>query len=64
MAETSKNAPEYAYSQWGYFLSMYKAGHEDFKFKLEKFINSTKDEQVKKQLKSSYELANEQKNHQ
>lgn len=60
--ETSKNAPEYAYSQWGYFLSMYKAGHEDFKFKLEEFINSTKDDQVKKQLESSYQLATAQNN--
>ncbi len=59
---TSKNSPEYAYSQWGYFLSMYKAGHEDYKLKLEEFLNSTKDDQVKKQLENSYELAKEQKN--
>ncbi|MGM1002677.1 hypothetical protein [Acinetobacter haemolyticus] len=56
-----KSDPEYSYSEWGYLLSMYKAGREDYKPKLEKFINSTKDEQMKFQLQSAYELAIEQK---
>ncbi len=58
---TPKNDPEYIYGEWGYFLSMYKSGHDEYKIKLKQIIDSTKDEQVKFQLESSYELAEEHK---
>ena len=62
LEKTSKNDPEYIYGEWGYFLSMYKSGHKEYDSQLKKILDSTKDEQIKFQLESSYELAVEQKN--
>lgn len=61
LQKTSKNDPEYIYGEWGYFLSMYKSGYKEYESQLKKILNSTKDEQIKFQLESSYELAVEQK---
>lgn len=58
---TPKNDPEYIYGEWGYLISMYKSGQHEYKNKIEKFIDSTKDETMKFQFKSSYDLAKEQK---
>ncbi|MEB6565186.1 hypothetical protein MXL26_07395 [Acinetobacter towneri] len=58
--DTPKNDPEYLYGEWGYLLAMYKAGHEEYKQKMEEFIHSTQDETMKYQFESSYELAIEQ----
>lgn len=57
---TSKSDPEYSYGEWGYLLSMYKAGHKEYKQKMQNFINSTSDETTKFQFKNSYELAIQQ----
>ena len=40
---------------------MYKSGHEEYEVKLKEMLNSIKDKEVKYQLESSYELAQEQK---
>lgn len=57
---TPKNSPEYIYGEWGYLLSMYKSGHNEYQIKLKKMLDSIKDEQIKFQLKGSYALAVEQ----
>lgn len=58
---TPKNDPEYIYGEWGYLLSMYKSGHEEYQQKIETFVNSISDETMKFQFESSYELAIEQR---
>lgn len=57
---TPKNDPKYIYGEWSYLLFMYKSGHDEYKQKMENFINSTKDETAKYQFQSSYEMAIEQ----
>ena len=57
---TPKNDSEYLYGEWGYLLAMYKAGHEEYRQKMEDFIHSTQDKTLKYQFESSYELAIEQ----
>ena len=57
---TPKNDSEYLYGEWGYLLAMYKAGHEEYRQKMEDFIHSIQDKMLKYQFESSYELAIEQ----
>lgn len=54
---TSKNDPLYSYGEWTYLLEMYKAGHSEYKQKMQDYINSTTDEKMKFQFQSSFELA-------
>ena len=61
LIKTPKTDPEYIYGEWWYLLSMYKSGHEEYEVKLKEMLNSIKDKEVKYQLESSYELAQEQK---
>ena len=56
-----KDDPEYQYSEWGYLLSMYKAGHDSYQPKLKSFLDKLQDAQIKYQLQSAYELAVEQR---
>ena len=62
LKNTSKSDPEYAYGEWGYLLSMYKAEHHEYKHKMEQFIKSITDEKMKELFQSYYELAIEQQN--
>ena len=51
---------EYAYSEWGYLLFMYKSGHAEYQDKLKKMLDSAKDEQMKLTFENLYVLAIEQ----
>ncbi len=55
-----RSDPEYAYSEWGYLLFMYKSGHDKYKEKLKKMLDSAKDEQMKLTFENLYILAVEQ----
>lgn len=57
LGKESSDNPLYIYGEWGYLLAMYKAGHSDYKSKIEHFIDSIEDETIKYQFQSSYELA-------
>ncbi|WP_228714937.1 hypothetical protein [Acinetobacter pullicarnis] len=59
--EAPKDDPQYPYGEWGYLLAMYKAGHVEYKQKMEAFIASTSDERMKSEFQSSYDVATEQK---
>ena len=52
-----KDDPQYPYGEWAYLLAMYKAGHSEYKQKMEAFIASTTDERMKSEFQDSYELA-------
>lgn len=60
LKKVSRDDPLYIYGEWGYLLSMYKAGHKEYKQKMQNFINSTSDETTKFQFKNSYDLAIQQ----
>ena len=55
-----RSDPEYAYSEWGYLLFMYKSGHAEYQDKLKKMLDSAKDEQMKLTFENLYVLAIEQ----
>ena len=55
-----RSDPEYAYSEWGYLLFMYKSGHAEYQDKLKKMLESAKDEQMKLTFENLYVLAIEQ----
>ena len=59
--EAPKDDPQYPYGKWLYLLAMYKAGHGEYKQKMEAFIASTSDERMKSEFQSSYDVATEQK---
>lgn len=59
--EASKDDPQYPYGEWLYLLAMYKAGHVEYKQKMEAFIASTSEERMKSEFQSSYDVATEQK---
>lgn len=55
-----RSDPEYAYSEWGYLLFMYKSGHAEYQEKLKKMLDYAKDEQMKLTFENLYVLAVEQ----
>ena len=55
-----KTDPEYIYGKWGYLLSMYKSGHDEYRWQLKEILESIKDDQIRLQFEGSYELAVEQ----
>ncbi|EXE67011.1 hypothetical protein J583_4160 [Acinetobacter baumannii 83444] len=52
---TSKNDPQYRDAEFVYLTEMYKAGHNDYKAKIQKFIDETKDVASKDRYKSLYD---------
>ena len=61
LEDLPKDDPQYPYGKWSYLLAMYKAGHTEYKQKMEAFIASTSDERMKSEFQSSYDVATEQK---
>ncbi len=52
---TSKNDSQYRDAEFVYLNEMYKAGHADYKAKIQKFIDETKDVASKDRYKSLYD---------
>nr|EHZ7605402.1 hypothetical protein [Acinetobacter baumannii] len=52
---SSKNDPQYRDAEFVYLTEMYKAGHTDYKAKIQKFIDETKDVASKDKYKSLYD---------
>lgn len=52
---SSKNDPQYREAEFVYLTEMFKAGHSDYKTKLQAFINETKDIAAKDRYKSLYD---------
>jgi len=50
-----KSDPQYEDVEFVYLTEMYKAGHTDYKAKLQAFINDTKDPKAKDRYKSLYD---------
>ncbi|WP_445405028.1 hypothetical protein [Acinetobacter vivianii] len=50
-----KSDPQYKDVEFVYLTEMYKAGHTDYKAKLQAFINDTKDPKAKDRYKSLYD---------
>ncbi|MEB6478726.1 hypothetical protein [Acinetobacter vivianii] len=50
-----KSDPQYKDVEFVYLTEMYKAGHTDYKAKLQAFINDTKDAEAKDRYKSLYD---------
>jgi len=52
---SSKNDPQYREAEFVYLTEMFKAGHTDYKAKIQKFIDETKDVASKDRYKSLYD---------
>ncbi|MFW1761036.1 hypothetical protein [Acinetobacter calcoaceticus] len=52
---SSKNGPQYRDAEFVYLTEIYKAGHTDYKAKIQKFIDETKDVASKDRYKSLYD---------
>ncbi|MCH7336758.1 hypothetical protein [Acinetobacter sp. NIPH 2699] len=52
---SSKDDPQYKDAEFVYLTEMYKAGHTDYKAKIQSFINGTKDVVAKDRYKSLYD---------
>ncbi|MCU4639153.1 hypothetical protein [Acinetobacter courvalinii] len=51
----NKNGPQYKEAEFVYLTEMYKAGHTDYKAKLQNFIGETKDVALRDKYKSLYD---------
>lgn len=61
LEDAPKDDPQYPYGEWFYLLTMYKAGHVEYKQKMEEFIASTTEGRMKREFQDSYDVATEQK---
>lgn len=50
----NKKDPNYKLGEFSYLLTKYKGGHPEYKVKMQKFIENTKDEKLKASLKNIY----------
>lgn len=51
----NKTEPDYKQGEFSYLLAKYKAGHLEYKDKMQKFIADTQDEKLKKAFKTIYD---------
>lgn len=59
-SKADKSDPLYIHAEWSYLELMYKAGHVEYKKKMEDFIDATNDEVMKLKFQSLYDLAIDQ----
>ncbi|WP_445115414.1 hypothetical protein [Acinetobacter sp. WZC-1] len=55
LKKTPENDPDYVLGEFAYLLMMYKAGHSEYKSKMELFIKSQNNETIKAQMQAGYD---------